>query len=109
MDIEVLTEAAAFRILQPEWLQLLSRLPFQSVFFTPQWQATWWRHFGAGRQLFLLTARSSDGTLQGLAPLMMRQSDGGPAYLELIGDLEWCDYLDILIAPSYRHDVGQAL
>ena len=38
MDIEVLTEAAAFRILQPEWLQLLSRLPFQSVFFTPQWQ-----------------------------------------------------------------------
>lgn len=109
MDIEVLTEAAAFRILQPEWLQLLARLPFQSVFFTPQWQETWWRHFGAGRQLFLLTARSSDGTLQGLAPLMVRQSDGGPAYLELIGDLEWCDYLDILIAPTYQHDVGQAL
>ena len=70
MRTEVLTSDSAFRTLQPEWLRLLGEMSFQSVFFTPQWQEAWWRHFGAGRQLSIITVRSEDGRLQGLAPLM---------------------------------------
>jgi CelD/BcsL family acetyltransferase involved in cellulose biosynthesis len=93
MRVEVFTAASAFHDLRAEWRHVLSQLPFQSVFFTPQWQETWWRHFGATRQLHLLTVRSDDGTLQGLAPLMSSNGAEAPPRLELLGDLELCDYL----------------
>lgn len=108
MRVQTLTSEAAFRDLQEEWLQLLSQMPFQSVFFTPQWQATWWRHCGAGHQLHLLTMRSETGELQGLAPLMIAQHPDAPARLQCIGDLEICDYLDLLIAPAHQREVSQA-
>jgi CelD/BcsL family acetyltransferase involved in cellulose biosynthesis len=109
MRVQVYTAASVFHDLQDEWLHLLAQMPFQSVFFTPQWQETWWRHFGSDRQLYLLTVRSDDGELQGLAPLMFSNAATAPPRLELIGDLELCDYLDVLIAPARQHEVGQAL
>lgn len=109
MHVDVLTAEAAFQTLRPEWLRLLGEVSFQSVFFTPQWQETWWRHFGAGRRLSLLTVRSDDGRLQGLAPLMRSNADADTTRLEFIGDLELCDYFDLLIAPRQQNDVAQAM
>jgi CelD/BcsL family acetyltransferase involved in cellulose biosynthesis len=109
MRVEVFTAVSAFQDLRAEWHQLLSQLPFQSVFFTPEWQETWWRHFGATRQLHVLTVRSSDGTLQGLVPLMSSSGLEGTSRLELLGDLELCDYLDVLMAPSRQYEVGRAV
>jgi CelD/BcsL family acetyltransferase involved in cellulose biosynthesis len=98
-----------FRDLQAEWLQLLSQIPFQSVFFTPQWQENWWQHFGNGRQLYVLAVRSDDGVLQGLAPLMLDSRGTTPARLEFIGDVDLCDYCDLLVAPAHQQAVGDAL
>ena len=109
MRVEVCTAASAFQDLRAEWCQVLSQLPFQSVFCTPQWQETWWRHFGATHHLHLLTVRSSDGTLQGLAPLMRSNGTEAPPRLELIGDLELCDYLDVLMVPAQQQALGRAL
>jgi len=109
MHVEVFTAVSAFHDLRAEWCQLLSQLPFQSVFFTPQWQETWWRHFGTTRQLHLLTVRSREGTLQGLAPLMSSNGIDGPPRLELLGDLELCDYLDVLMVPAQEREVGRAV
>ena len=109
MRVEVFTAVSAFQDLRAEWCQLLSQLPFQSVFFTPQWQETWWRHFGATRQLHMLTVRASDGTLQGLAPLMSSSGIDGTSRLELLGDLELCDYLDVLMVPARQREVGSAV
>ena len=109
MRVEVFTAASAFHDLRAEWCQVLSQVPFQSVFFTPQWQETWWRHFGATRQLHLLTVHSNDGMLQGLAPLMSSNEAEASPRLELIGDLELCDYLDMLIVPAQQREVGCAL
>ena len=109
MRVQVSTTASVFRDLQAEWLQLLSQLSFQSVFFTPQWQESWWQHFAHGRQLHLLTVRSDDGVLQGLAPLMLDGRGTNPPRLEFIGDLELCDYCDLLIAPAHQQAVGHAL
>ena len=106
MYVDVLTAETAFQTLRPEWSRLLGEVPFQSVFLTPHWQETWWRHFGAGRQLSILTVRADDGQLQGLAPLM-RSNDG--TRLAFIGDLELCDYFDLLIAPHRQEDVAQAM
>jgi CelD/BcsL family acetyltransferase involved in cellulose biosynthesis len=109
MRVEVFTAVSAFQDLRAEWRQLLAQVPFQSVFFTPEWQETWWRHFGATRQLHMLTVRSSDGTLQGLVPLMSSPGIEGTSRLELLGDLELCDYLDVLMAPARQHEVGHAV
>src|ERR1700675_3841847 len=109
MRVKVSTAVSAFHDSRAEWCQLLSQLPFQSVFFTPQWQETWWRHFGTTRQLHLLTVRSSEGTLQGLASLMSSNGIDGPLRLELLGDLELCDYLDVLMVPAQRREVGRAV
>src|SRR5215472_3397240 len=109
MRVEVFTAVSAFQDLRAEWCQLLSQLPFQSVFFTPQWQETWWRHFGATRHLHLLTVRSHDGALQGLAPLMSSNGAETPPRLELLGDLELCDYLDVLMVPAQQQAVGRAV
>ena len=109
MYVDVLTAETAFQTLRPEWLRLLGELSFQSVFLTPQWQETWWRHFGAGRQLSILTVRSDDGRLQGLAPLMHGRDDADTARLEFIGALDLCDYFDLLIAPHRQDDVAQTM
>ncbi len=109
MRVEVFTADSAFHDLRAEWSQLLSQLPFQSVFFTPQWQETWWRHFGTTHQLHMLTVRSNEGTLQGLAPLMSRNGIDGSPRLELLGDLELCDYLDVLMLPAQQREVGRTV
>lgn len=109
MHVEIFTAVTAFQDLRAEWQALLAQLPWQSVFHTPQWQENWWRHFGGSHQLQLLTVRSSDGTLHGLAPLMLSAGSEAPTRLALIGDLEVCDYLDILMRPAYQQGVAQAL
>jgi CelD/BcsL family acetyltransferase involved in cellulose biosynthesis len=109
MDVAALTDPAAFRELQTEWLDLLAQMPFQSVFFTPQWQETWWQHFAGDRQLCLLTVRSDDGVLRGLAPLMYETMPEAASRLTFIGDLEVCDYCDVLVDPAHGDDVGAAL
>jgi len=109
MHVEVFTADSAFHDLRAEWSQLLSQVPFQSVFFTPQWQETWWRHFGTTHQLHMLTVRSNEGTLQGLAPLMSRNGLDGSPRLELLGDLELCDYLDVLMLPAQQREVGRTV
>lgn len=109
MQIDVLTSESAFQTLKPEWLQLLGETSFQSVFFTPQWQETWWRHFGAGRQLSIVAVRSDDGRLEGLAPLMRSHDDADGTRLEFIGDLELCDYFDLLIARRRQDETVQAI
>ena len=109
MYVETLKDASAFQTLRSEWLQLLSRMSFQSVFLTPQWQETWWRHFAADRQLHLITVRSEDGVLRGCAPLMMSPTMEASARLELVGDVEVCDYFDLLIDPAYEDQVATVL
>jgi CelD/BcsL family acetyltransferase involved in cellulose biosynthesis len=109
MQVQVFDAPSAFDVLQEEWLHLLSQMPFQSVFFTPQWQAAWWRHFGAGHQLHLLTVRSASGALQGLAPLMVTSEGEAAPRLQFIGDLDLCDYFDMLLAPAHGAAVGEAL
>jgi CelD/BcsL family acetyltransferase involved in cellulose biosynthesis len=42
-----------------------------NVFATPEWIATWWRHFGRGRRLLLTACRRPDGYLVGVLPLYL--------------------------------------
>jgi CelD/BcsL family acetyltransferase involved in cellulose biosynthesis len=50
-----------------EWRELA--LDVGNVFGTPEWIATWWRHFGSGRPLLATECRADDGRLVAVLPL----------------------------------------
>jgi CelD/BcsL family acetyltransferase involved in cellulose biosynthesis len=55
-----------------------------------------------------VTVRSASGELQGLAPLMIVTEAAAPPRLQCIGDLELCDYFDVLLVPG-QEAAGEAL
>ena len=54
---------------EEEWSALAAETG--NVFATPEWIATWWRHFGRGRRLLLTACRRPDGDLVGVLPLYL--------------------------------------
>lgn len=63
--IKTLTNLDAIDLTQ--WHALIARCPDSTVFQTPEWLLSWWRHLGAGEP-FILAAYEGD-QLVGLAPL----------------------------------------
>ncbi len=64
----VAVEPAGLDSLRPEeWNELAAA--GGSVFGTWEWASTWWRHFGAGRELALWVARTADGRRAAVLPL----------------------------------------
>lgn len=62
-----------------------------SVFVTPAWLEAWWRSFGEGAVLNLLSVRCG-GSVAGLAPLLIKGDTAS-----FIGSPDVCDYLDFCV------------
>ncbi|MBC7258250.1 MAG: GNAT family N-acetyltransferase [Chloroflexi bacterium] len=101
MNVQVLHEANSFEQLQPEWNALLQRSPLRTAFLTWEWQATWWKHLGEG-ELHLLTLRTDDGALVGIAPLCRVTSQTGRHTFRWVGCVDVSDYLDVIVAPGHE-------
>jgi CelD/BcsL family acetyltransferase involved in cellulose biosynthesis len=69
MEIRHIRSLEEFESLQDQWDELLSSCSKQTVFLTWEWLTAWWKHWQAGRELWLITAWS-EGKLVGAAPLM---------------------------------------
>ena len=80
-----------FAALYEEWEAILPSCSTNTIFVTPWWQQTWWRHFGHGHELILLSVRDN-GSVQGIAPLMLK--DG---VLGFLGGDDLVDYHDFLV------------
>ncbi len=108
---DVLRREAEMAALEPEWRRLASQCSAATVFQTWEWNAAWWRHFGRlpGRRLRVVTFRSLEGTLIGLAPLMTSFWYATPLRrLSFLGT-GTSDYLDVLAAPGWEQEVTQSL
>jgi CelD/BcsL family acetyltransferase involved in cellulose biosynthesis len=106
-SIELIEEVEGFRRLRPEWNELLSSSPSDSLFLTWEWMFTWWKHLGGRRRLSILALRSG-GELIAIAPLALRPPDYGR--LELFRSLEFLgtgsagsDYLDLIVRAGREH------
>lgn len=90
--------------LASEWTELINQVPGAPIFLTWEWIRTWWQHFGAGSQLWLLTARDAQGRLAGVAPLMRKIQRKGLLRLRVISfiglGLTHPVHLDLLAHPS---------
>ncbi len=87
LRVESTAGAAALAGLREEW-EGLRAVAGAGVFMSWEWMATWWEHYGEGRELCLLTVRDPAGALVGVAPLMRgpRRYRGLPVrVVELLG------------------------
>jgi CelD/BcsL family acetyltransferase involved in cellulose biosynthesis len=64
-----LTRVANLDPLGEDWNVLAERSG--NVFATWEWNATWWRHFGAGRELWTFACRDEGGRLAAILPLYL--------------------------------------
>jgi CelD/BcsL family acetyltransferase involved in cellulose biosynthesis len=68
--------SADFLASRQAWNALVDRMRYPSVFCGWDWVATWWEHFGSGRELWpLLIYR--DGELKGVLPLFSQRRLAG--------------------------------
>lgn len=86
MHLHLLTTPEQFLALAPEWDNLLRRSHADNVFFTWEWVTAWWQHFGSAYRLWVLALRTDDGSLRGVAPLMVarKRLPGGLTYRQLL-------------------------
>ncbi len=93
---------------------MLPQSPADNVFLTWEWISTWWKIFGAGKQLYILTFRKDD-KLVGLLPCYIQQRLLRPLgkirELRFLGTGETVrsEYLDLICLPNYREECLEKL
>ena len=105
MELSVYREAAAFELLEPAWNQLLRRAPINHIFYTWEWQRTWWNAYQPG-ELFILTCRD-EGKLLAIAPLFITETQG-ERRVQIIGCVDVTDYLDFIVDEAHLQPVFEA-
>ena len=94
--------------LSGQWNRLLARSASNTIFLTWEWIEAWWKNYGAGHRLYVLSAWEGN-SLEGIAPFYMDSLlrwDGKWACLRLIGDgSQDSDYLDCIVSRSRENDV----
>ena len=105
LTLSVVSDADGLRALGPDWDRLVLAADRPSPFLLHEWITTWWRHFGAGATLAVVTA-TRDCVLVGLAPMFIRRHRG----------LLVCSFLgtqpalaDLLVARGDDGSIGRAL
>jgi CelD/BcsL family acetyltransferase involved in cellulose biosynthesis len=108
MQATIYTEADKFELLTDDWADLLRRSRSAPFFMHPLYQTIWWRHLG-NDDLRLITIRSDQGRLLGLAPLYLKMLPGGERQLTFVGCVDVSDYLDVLVDGEHVEAVHQTL
>ena len=105
---EIVTDAAAFERLAPEWDELLEDSDQQVFFLRWHWNWLWWQYFAPeGGELHVLCCRDGNGRLAGVAPFYKRQHRflSVPIARELVMlgtgiELKTSEYLDVFARRS---------
>lgn len=98
LRVEVVSDAAGFAALRPEWNDLLARSAANGPFLTWEWLHTWWAHLRGSRSLRILTVRDG-GELVAIAPFALGSARvPWLSRLELLGTgYAGSDYLDLIV------------
>jgi len=97
VEVTAYRTALAFLELESLWRELLPQAPMQRVFYTWEWQKTWWEAYEPG-ELWILVCRD-EGAAVGIAPLFISEAEGGRA-VQIIGCVDVTDYLDFIVAEG---------
>jgi CelD/BcsL family acetyltransferase involved in cellulose biosynthesis len=90
--------------LEKEWNDLLLISASHVPFLRHEYITAWWQGLGGGEwshgELYVITARSEDDRLIGIAPLFQTDNRDGQTALMLLGSIEISDYLDVIARPE---------
>jgi CelD/BcsL family acetyltransferase involved in cellulose biosynthesis len=100
MIIDRITCLEEFSAIKKEWDECLSFSDQATVFLTFDWFYSWWINFGNGHQLEILLFRDSNGTVDGIAPLMIKKGTLG-----FIASREVTDYCDFVIRQGMEKEI----
>jgi CelD/BcsL family acetyltransferase involved in cellulose biosynthesis len=106
LTLSVVSDADGLHALRPGWDRLVLAADRPSPFLLHDWVTAWWRHFGAGATLAVVTA-TSDSTLVGVAPMFIRRHHG-LLVCRLLGGHE-SPLGDLLVARGDDGSIAQAL
>ena len=114
MEHRIIHEEAEWLELEKTWRDFLPRAAQHSVFLTPDWLYTWWKHFGCqGGGEPRVVVSYSEGKLVGLLPLCISGNrshvdDPRRGVLRFMGSTRVCsDFLDGLLDPQARDEVHE--
>jgi CelD/BcsL family acetyltransferase involved in cellulose biosynthesis len=93
-------ETNDFQVMKHDWARVLKgNLLGDNIFFTWEWLSTWWKYFGEGRKLLILTVKDGDEVCA-IAPLMQSSYKlpgfGNIKKIEFIG-VRHSDYNNLII------------
>jgi len=103
----VLSDPAQWADLREEWDELLAQSDSPCIFLTWEWVTTCWRFYGPPHTPLLVTVRTPEGELVGLAPCFVTQTParhlprGALAFIGSGTEADG-DYLDLILHPRFR-------
>jgi CelD/BcsL family acetyltransferase involved in cellulose biosynthesis len=114
LELRVYDTLDSLSTLQPAWDHLLSEFPTATTFSTLDWLVPWWRAFGNGQQLKVVTFFDSTSRLVAVAPLSLttHRAAGGVKLklLRLMGDgSQDSDNLDLPVVPGFEDRFAESL
>ena len=105
MEIRLLNDIAAAEPYASAWNCMSRGVPFRRW----EWLASWWKHYGTNRQLYLLLVMHEE-QLVAVAPWYMETTTSRGRVLHMLGDGEVCsDYLSILSTPEWTDAATEAM
>ncbi|MBI1987038.1 MAG: GNAT family N-acetyltransferase [Nitrospinae bacterium] len=109
MLIQEFEGAMGFEVLQEEWDWLAGQSSTATFFSTREWLRHWWNCFGTQGDLWLVAIRSPAGELWGLAPWFVHSAEGGQRVIRRLGNVNTCDYMDLLVHRDHEGPTLKAL
>jgi CelD/BcsL family acetyltransferase involved in cellulose biosynthesis len=119
LTVTCLADLTAFALLRDEWVKLDARTSPRAPFTSPDWKALWWQTMrrksrGLLDQLRVFVLRRPDGSLAGVAPMMLTSIPAkGPlrlGELQFIGaDANMTEVRGVVCAPEDHAAVIAAL
>jgi len=110
LRLQVLTSLDEMQALSPEWNELLSHYAGRNLFLTPVWNRAWWRAFGEGKGLRLVTMRSGE-RLVGLSIYMLYNTRLRGLPVRVLGNFTnpHVSRTDVVVAPGFESSVARQL
>ena len=107
MHAVIIDDIQAFHELKAPWLKLLDQAAWCCVFSTPEWNYSWWRVFGHGKQLCACTLWNEQNELVGIYPLFIEKKHG-IKWLCPLGYPRHADTSGLVAARAHTMDVHAA-
>ena len=108
LQLEVVRSAESFAALRVEWNRLLESSAARCVFLSWEWLYTWWKYFGGGQKLLILTVRRDEALIAALPLFLDARWPGrwlGVRRAELLATGSvGSDYLDAIVSGECEQE-----